>query len=940
MLSVRTSFEPSIAVIYTPHGEVIELEFTKEDERYVANFSLQKGVVLGNYTLIVDEHVERFVVDFYTIRAGANGPAVNGSVEYYVKEPTELRYELDGSVGVAPVVNGSFTVPVDAGAQMIKLYCGNAVLELPLAAPSTRRAVDYEGMQLNVSVDRGSIEYIDVADGMLNISISVEPAQCVNLSIELPFDIPSGMHIYYWKGVGGRYVPVPYRVEDRRRVVFELQDGVTDEDEEVNGMIRDPLLVYVPRYNVSADILGGSGVLHVRNTNNTHLYDIEVSVSHGSISYLSLVDSENVPEPPAVFPFHLIKLAVEGVSVGEEVVVNITYPYDVEGSAYYKLNPHTLAWRDVSAGEGVAATISGRVVSLRLKDGGAGDDDGVANGVIEDDGGVGWVGYADTNGIYIGKKQSHSYWVYIPEGDSFTIRYTYKNKRLVFFVYDPSSVMRDSFVVDIGGMHTVSTGGMYGWWRLEAYQDSRYQDNRYGITIMGPDNINMRFNESWVVNGTTYYGSPEYLILSKGDVKVPNEYTYYLYASEFSLAIYDTDNTKSNRCLRVDIYAPNGSLYYSAYPGEDGNGDEEWREINISGELGVWRLFLKETGRSTDVASGSNKFILAVDMEDGLWFKEPLDITATLHGHVLEDFEPIGARSASDVGVVGATVVLLRDSNANFVPDTSDLLLSTTRTNSSGGFSFSVLLDITKTYFVVVDSRTVLPSEPLNSGYTTDDLWAEQTYQTELSAGNWTIVQRVGGYDPLVSDAWEVDRYEHWVSVPMASYVGKAVEIGFSFSVVANTRDADDNQSSNRSAQGTLRQAILNTNALQGEQECVFMISASDSNYSTHDGMEVWTIRLSEVLPHISDSTVLNARTQPGTSHTLEGETVGVDAYQIPDLTTPRIELNANGKNGLLINGTLAEDRGSSPRAVSIEGLSIYGFHGYGVKLVGDNTTL
>ncbi len=69
----------------------------------------------------------------------------------------------------------------------------------------------------------------------------------VDLKVVLPFEIPEGMHIYYWKEVDGELIPINYSIsEDRKTVVFRLKDGVLDEDGVANGVIVDPLKFYIP----------------------------------------------------------------------------------------------------------------------------------------------------------------------------------------------------------------------------------------------------------------------------------------------------------------------------------------------------------------------------------------------------------------------------------------------------------------------------------------------------------------------------------------------------------------------------------------------------------------------------------------------------------------------------------------------------------------------
>jgi hypothetical protein len=73
---------------------------------------------------------------------------------------------------------------------------------------------------------------------------------------------------------------------------------------------------------------------------------------------------------------------VNGVTPGGTITVNITFPSTISaGAKYYKVD-------DSGFHEFSGASFSGNTVTLTLTDGGSGDRDGLANGVIDDPGGV------------------------------------------------------------------------------------------------------------------------------------------------------------------------------------------------------------------------------------------------------------------------------------------------------------------------------------------------------------------------------------------------------------------------------------------------------------------------------------------------------------------------------------------------------------------------
>ena len=80
---------------------------------------------------------------------------------------------------------------------------------------------------------------------------------------------------------------------------------------------------------------------------------------------------------------------------GGIATVRLLLPPDARPNAYWKTDPATgqLARFDYDGSTG--AVIAGNVVTLRLQDGGRGDADGLANGVIVDPGGPGATGVLD-----------------------------------------------------------------------------------------------------------------------------------------------------------------------------------------------------------------------------------------------------------------------------------------------------------------------------------------------------------------------------------------------------------------------------------------------------------------------------------------------------------------------------------------------------------------
>jgi RHS repeat-associated protein len=97
----------------------------------------------------------------------------------------------------------------------------------------------------------------------------------------------------------------------------------------------------------------------------------------------------------ATFPWGLMSFEVDNVPVGGTITVTLTLPAGAQPSTYYKWNQSAGTFSPFMFDGDNGASISGNVVTLYLTDGGAGDQDGQANGIIIDPGGL----TGGTNGL-------------------------------------------------------------------------------------------------------------------------------------------------------------------------------------------------------------------------------------------------------------------------------------------------------------------------------------------------------------------------------------------------------------------------------------------------------------------------------------------------------------------------------------------------------------
>jgi hypothetical protein len=101
------------------------------------------------------------------------------------------------------------------------------------------------------------------------------------------------------------------------------------------------------------------------------------------INPATILDKTNRPE---TFLFGLASYRLSLSQIGATVLVRVYYSEDISGASKYYLYDTVHGWQDYT--QYVTFNPDGRSVTVELKDGGHGDSDGVANGVIVDPGGV------------------------------------------------------------------------------------------------------------------------------------------------------------------------------------------------------------------------------------------------------------------------------------------------------------------------------------------------------------------------------------------------------------------------------------------------------------------------------------------------------------------------------------------------------------------------
>ena len=307
-----------------------------------------------------------------------------------------------------------------------------------------------------------------------------------------------------------------------------------------------------------------------------------------------------------------------------------------------------------------------------------------------------------------------------------------------------------------------------------------------------------------------------------------------------------------------------------------------------------------------------------------------LEISVQVDGIVFEDKTGngitdgdtnFGDATGDQQALENVEVHLFRDGGDELADGNDDTYISTTITDNNGFYSFQI--GDGSRYWIVVDSKT----GELSNGTT----WGEQTYapigalctdgngttDTTSVAGNCFGGRRGGVSDNISSSPVNTDliNAEHVAKVNIANGPVTDIDFGFSFNVVTEIRDGDDDGSANRSIQGSLRQFIQNANSITGANTMRF-VPVVPTNASSGGG-NWWSISLASELPAVTgalttiDGTAFNLAsplaqldTNPGVTGT--GGSVGLDVVSLNNFELKELEINLAdaGANAFEINSS------------------------------------
>ncbi|HYR27691.1 MAG TPA: right-handed parallel beta-helix repeat-containing protein, partial [Thermoanaerobaculia bacterium] len=277
----------------------------------------------------------------------------------------------------------------------------------------------------------------------------------------------------------------------------------------------------------------------------------------------------------------------------------------------------------------------------------------------------------------------------------------------------------------------------------------------------------------------------------------------------------------------------------------------------------------------------------------------------TIGGSVYEDHPALALRQHF-MPVAGVTVKLYRD-GGDRMPGADDAAAGTATTNKTGVYSFRV--DRAGDYWVAVDSRTIRKA----------DAWAEQTFGPSgaLCASPDGDVRAsyfegpcFGGRSNASDDATALMTSEHVAGVTLRD-AATEVDFAFSFDVVTSTDDGER-------IQGSLRQYLLNANAIEGPNRMRFVpMRRAPEQRETTMGVPPrwWSILIASPLPEVRDAdTVIDgtaynflspasiANVHPGRIG--EPATMRLEERQITRQEKPELELVVSGTAGLTCTAT------------------------------------
>lgn len=229
---------------------------------------------------------------------------------------------------------------------------------------------------------------------------------------------------------------------------------------------------------------------------------------------------------------------------------------------------------------------------------------------------------------------------------------------------------------------------------------------------------------------------------------------------------------------------------------------------------------------------------------------EPEVSISRISGMVFEDknlnftFDP-----DEDLPISNVKVRLYEDVNENGRIDVSDTFILESQTSSDGWYNLPgkpghrYLIAVSALSAGRISGTEKLPYE----------LIPEQTCVAAIEENTKRYIAKPGGENPDVSDYWSEDPdpamnvYEHVISADLSGAESlEGLDIGFCYTLVTVTADSD------LPSQGSLRQAIYNSNWLGNSSKIAFYLSKEQRGYN--EPFDNFEITLRKELPPVSSA--------------------------------------------------------------------------------------
>ncbi len=227
--------------------------------------------------------------------------------------------------------------------------------------------------------------------------------QQTDITLELPYEIPEGIHLFLWEDRFGNLIQVPYEFSpeefgteeftqeeftseefgsERSKLLLRMRDGESDGDLDINGEISSVIQLYRPSLEPQIEIISGTlAELFLGSPDFSGMGGaaLEILTQDAEIEGIELVEPQNIPVLPAdegMFAFPLLRVALSELVEGHAKLY-IDSPALPPSFEIWSFNAATLEWQAMPY-----EVYNWTTAEIILSDGGPEDSDGSMDGRI------------------------------------------------------------------------------------------------------------------------------------------------------------------------------------------------------------------------------------------------------------------------------------------------------------------------------------------------------------------------------------------------------------------------------------------------------------------------------------------------------------------------------------------------------------------------------